>query len=101
MRSSSQKCALLEFLFGSTQGIESTYPGSSPALDAKIQNLQNQVNFLQQKVINLEAKREYITSINPTSGQIEDLESNGNIGLDTRPSMQLTLRFRGLKNSNL
>jgi hypothetical protein len=44
---------------------------------------------------------EYITSINPTSGQIEDLESNGNIGLDTRPSMQLTLRLRGPKNSNL
>ena len=44
---------------------------------------------------------EYITSINPTSGQMEDLQSNGNIGLDTRPSMQLTLRLRGPKNSNL
>ena len=43
---------------------------------------------------------EYITSINPTNGQIEDLESNGNIGLDTRPSMQLTLRLRGPKNQN-
>jgi hypothetical protein len=27
---------------------------------------------------------EYITSINPTRGQMEDLQSNGNIGLDTR-----------------
>jgi len=44
---------------------------------------------------------EYITSINPTSGQMEDLQSNGNIGLDTRPSMQLTLRLRGPKNNNL
>ena len=44
---------------------------------------------------------EYITSINPTRGQMEDLQSNGNIGLDTRPSMQLTLRLRGPKNSNL
>lgn len=44
---------------------------------------------------------EYITSINPSSGQMEDLQSNGNIGLDTRPSMQLTLRLRGPKNSNL
>ena len=53
-----QKAALLEFLFGSTQAIESTYPGSSPALDHKIQNLQNQVNFLQQKIIDLEVKLE-------------------------------------------
>ena len=44
---------------------------------------------------------EYITSINPTSDQMEDLESNHNIGLDTRPSMQLTLRLRGPENSNL
>jgi len=46
---------------------------------------------------------EYITSINPTSGQIANLELDGNIGLDTRPSMstQLTLRLRGPKNSNL
>lgn len=42
---------------------------------------------------------EYITSINPTSGQMEDLQSN--IGLDTRPFMQLTLRLRGPRNSNL
>jgi hypothetical protein len=43
---------------------------------------------------------EYITCINPTSGQMEDLQSNGNIGLDTRPSMQLILRLRGPKQSN-
>ena len=40
---------------------------------------------------------EYITTINPTINQLEDLESNGNIGLDTRPSMQLTLKLRGPK----
>lgn len=44
---------------------------------------------------------EYVTSINPTDTQIEDLESNGNIGLDTCPSMQLKLRLRGSKSSNL
>ena len=36
-----------------------------------------------------------------TSGQMQDLQSNGNIGLDTHPSLQLTLRLRGPKNSNL
>ena len=44
---------------------------------------------------------EYITSINPSINQMENLKSDGNIGLDTRPSMQLTLRLRGPKNSNL
>ena len=44
---------------------------------------------------------EYITSINPNSDQMEDLESSYNIGLDTHPSMQLTLRLRGPENSNL
>lgn len=42
---------------------------------------------------------EYITSINPTQAQLEDLRANGNIGLDTRPSMQMNLRFRGPNNS--
>ena len=32
---------------------------------------------------------------------MENLESNHNIGLDTHPSMQLTLRLRSPKNSNL
>ena len=44
---------------------------------------------------------EYITSINPSNSQINNLQSSGNIGLDTRLSMQLTLRLRGPKNSNL
>ena len=43
---------------------------------------------------------QYITSINPTSAQMEDLKSNRNIGLDTRTFMQLTLRLRGPKNGN-
>ena len=41
---------------------------------------------------------EYITSINPSSNQMEDLEINKNIELDTRPSMKL--RLRGPKNNN-
>ena len=43
----------------------------------------------------------YITSINTNKSKMKNLESNGNIGLDTRLSMQLTLRLRGPKNSNL
>ena len=40
---------------------------------------------------------EYITSFNPTVSQIDNLQSEGNIGLDTRPSKQLILRLRGPK----
>jgi len=43
---------------------------------------------------------EYITAINPTEGQMDDIQSNGNIGLDIRPSMQLTLKLRGPKGQN-
>jgi hypothetical protein len=52
----------------------------------------------------LDLKNQFIEARKkPTSKRrsVEDLESNGNIGLDTRPSMQLTLRLRGPKNSNL
>ena len=45
-----KKAALQEFLFGK----EDQPLGLIPALDAKIQNLQNQVDSLQQKVIHLE-----------------------------------------------
>lgn len=44
---------------------------------------------------------EYITSINPTKSQLDDLDKNYNIGLDTRPSMQLTLRLRGPNNGSV
>ena len=44
---------------------------------------------------------EYITSMNPSSGQIKNLESNVNIGLNTHLSIQLTLSLRGSKNNNL
>lgn len=58
-----KKDALLEFLFGSDSGRGDSYQGLkniqfSITLDAKIQNLQNQVNSLQQKVIPFEAKLE-------------------------------------------
>ena len=46
-----KKAALQEFLFESDSGRGDSYQGSSPALDAKVQNLQNQVNYLQQKII--------------------------------------------------
>ena len=64
-----KKGALLQFLFGYTEASNSTYPSSSPGLDAKIQILQNQVDSLaeqverlqqkiQQKIIQLESKLE-------------------------------------------
>ena len=40
---------------------------------------------------------EYITSINPTRGQLDDLEANHNIGLDTRSTMQMVLKLRSPK----
>ncbi len=53
-----KKGVLLEFLFGYTEASNSTYRSSSPGLDAKIQTLQNQVDSLQQKIIQLESKLE-------------------------------------------
>lgn len=38
---------------------------------------------------------DYITVINPTTSQLDNLIESGNFGLDTRPSLQLTLRLRG------
>ena len=49
-----KKAALQEFLFGSTYDRDDSSQGLSPALGHKIQNLQNQVNSLQQKMIELE-----------------------------------------------
>ena len=58
-----KKDALLEFLFGKGEDNKLVVQGLTPEMDHKIQNLQNQVNFLaqqverlQQKVIQLEAK---------------------------------------------
>ena len=39
----------------------------------------------------------FITVVNATDSQLDSIEENHNFGLDTRPSMQLTLRLRGLK----
>ena len=44
---------------------------------------------------------EYISSFSPNNYQIDNLNSDSNIGLDTRPSMELTLKLRGPKNNNL
>jgi len=49
-----QKGALLEFLFGKGEDNKSVNRGSNPAFDDRIQNLQNQINSLQQKIIELE-----------------------------------------------
>ena len=60
-----KKSLLIQFLFGDSNSRADSYQGSSPnsditkvseVLEAKIQNLQTQVNFLQQKIIDLEAK---------------------------------------------
>ena len=42
----------------------------------------------------------FITVVNATESQLESIKENQNFGLDTRPSMQLTLRLRGPKNNN-
>ena len=84
----------------SAQSAEQVYKGSYRYEDPAYIFLK-EINEKMTAVIVNATDGEYITSINPTSGQMEDLQSNGNIGLDTRPSMQLTLRLRGPKNSNL
>ena len=42
----------------------------------------------------------FITVVNATKSQLESIQEYHNFGLDTRPSMQLTLRLRGPKNHN-
>ena len=82
------------------QSADEVYKGSYRYQDPDYIFLK-EINEKMIAVIDNATDGEYITSINPISGQMEDLQSNGNIGLDTRPSMQLTLRLRGPKNNNL
>ena len=49
-----KKAALQEFLFGSDSGIGYSYQGSNTQVEEIIKTLQNQVDSLQQKVMNLE-----------------------------------------------
>jgi len=49
-----KKGALLEFLFGKAADNKLVNQGSNPTFDDKIQNLQNQINSLEQKIIQLE-----------------------------------------------
>lgn len=42
----------------------------------------------------------FITVVNATESQLDSIQNENNFGLDTRPSMQLTLRLRGPKNQN-
>ena len=42
----------------------------------------------------------FITIVNATESQLKSIRENKNFGLDTRPSMELTLRLRGPKNHN-
>lgn len=42
----------------------------------------------------------FITIVNATKSQLESIQQDHNFGLDTRPSMQLTLRLRGPKHHN-
>lgn len=42
----------------------------------------------------------FITVVNATKSQLESIQEDQNFGLDTRSSMQLTLRLRGPKNHN-
>ena len=49
-----QKGALLEFLFGKDEDNKLVNQGWNPAFDDRIQNLQNQISSLEQKIIELE-----------------------------------------------
>ncbi len=42
----------------------------------------------------------FITVVNATESQLKSIQEDNNFGLDTRPSMQLTLRLREPKNHN-
>ena len=42
----------------------------------------------------------YITIVNSTQSQLDSIQDNNNFGLDTRPSMHLTLKLRGPKSQN-
>ena len=42
----------------------------------------------------------FITAVNATKSQLKSIQKDHNFGLDTRPSMQLTVRLRGPKNNN-
>jgi hypothetical protein len=42
----------------------------------------------------------FITVVNATRSQLDSIGDDNNFGLDTRQSMQLTLRLRGPKNQN-
>ena len=42
----------------------------------------------------------FITVVNATESQLKSIREDNNFGLDTRPSMQLTLRLKGPKNHN-
>lgn len=44
---------------------------------------------------------EYISVRNATDFQLEKLEMDGNLAYDSRPSLSLTLKFRGPKNNNI
>ena len=49
-----KKIVLLQFLFGKDEDNKLVNQGWNPAFDDRIQNLQNQINSLQQKIIELE-----------------------------------------------
>lgn len=40
-----------------------------------------------------------VAIVNATESQLKSIQEDHNFGLDTRPSMQLTLRLRGPKNN--
>jgi hypothetical protein len=50
-----KKIVLLQFLFGKDEDNKLVNQGWNPAFDDRIQNLQNQINSLQQKIIQLES----------------------------------------------
>ena len=71
-----KKIALLQFLFGSQDSIAE--PDTQNHLNEKIERLQNQVNFLQQKVIQLE-QNQILDLKYARRGTLESLEATKSI----------------------
>jgi len=80
-----KKGALLEFLFGSDNDKGDSFQSLSPSLkemEKKIKNFQNQVNFLQARICDLEITRD--NSKYPLSKPVQPLKSSKIIQQDDR-----------------
>lgn len=76
-----------------TEKINGSYRYETPAYFYK----ENDGNLM--TIVNA-TDNSFITVVNVTESQLNSIRDNKNFGLDTRPSMQFTLKLRGPKNQN-